>query len=188
MDRRGVNKLWRERSRTHTPPPNPLQDPIAHIKRPLNALNEDRRGQGVVRRGQAVIEFDPMDVKHIRAKFAATQRQFARLIGISFETLRNWETGKRRPHGPARVDRVGLKAAVPDRDVAFCDLWANGSCAHGSMALQTQNDMTRGAAQPRRLAAEVAQAHNVHPLRTATPESRCPRAPSWRPDPDPRRS
>jgi len=103
MDKRGVNWLWRVRSRTHTPPPNPLHDPIGHIKRPLKALNEDRRGKRVVRRGQAVVEFEPLDVKHIRWKFAATQKQFARLIGISVETLRNWETGRRRPHGPARA-------------------------------------------------------------------------------------
>ena len=68
-------------------PPNPLLDPLAHIKNPL----------------RAVVEFTPIDIQHIRADFLATQRQFARMIGISYETLRNWETGRRRPHGPARA-------------------------------------------------------------------------------------
>jgi putative transcriptional regulator len=99
-----VNKLWRVRTRgMNHPPPNPLEDPIAHIKRPLNPLYADRRGQGVVRPGQPVVEFDQFDVKHIRAKFCATQYQFARLIGVSLETLRNWERGRRRPSGPARA-------------------------------------------------------------------------------------
>ena len=44
-----------------------------------------------------------MDFHHIRAKFAATQKEFAKLIGISVETLRNWEEGRRRPHGRARA-------------------------------------------------------------------------------------
>jgi len=104
MDVKHVNRLLKARARAgHPPPPNPLLDPIAHIKRPMRALNDDRRGQGVVRRGQAVIEFSPIDVQHIRMKFVATQKQFARLIGISHETLRNWERGRRRPHGPARA-------------------------------------------------------------------------------------
>jgi putative transcriptional regulator len=103
MARRGTNRLWVERSRQHIPPPNPLLDPIGPIKRRPKALNERRRGQGAAQRRRPVIEFEPMDVKHIRARFAATQTQFARLIGISYETLRNWETGKRRPQGPARA-------------------------------------------------------------------------------------
>lgn len=96
-------RMLRERSHKHRPPANPLADPIGHIKRPLRALNEDRRGQGVVRRGDAVIEFSPFDIQHIRGKFLATQAQFAWLIGIKLATLRNWETGRRRPHGPARA-------------------------------------------------------------------------------------
>ena len=96
-------RMLRTRARMHQPPDNPLLDPIAHIKRPLKALEGDQRGQGVVRRGQAVIEFSPIDVQHIRAKFLATQAQFAWLIGIKLATLRNWETGRRRPHGPARA-------------------------------------------------------------------------------------
>lgn len=72
---------------------NPLQDPLGHLKQPLNR----------VRHGKAIVEFEPMDVHMIRAKFSATQKQFACLIGISVETLRNWEEGRRRPHGPARA-------------------------------------------------------------------------------------
>ena len=43
------------------------------------------------------------DAKKIRAKFHLTQNEFARLLNISVGTLRNWEQGRRRPEGPARV-------------------------------------------------------------------------------------
>jgi putative transcriptional regulator len=100
---RHLDKMLRGENRGELPPVNPLRDPIAHIKRPLRALNADQRGQGMVRVGQAVLEFSPEVVRLIRATFMATQRQFAWLIGISLETLRNWERGRRRPHGPARA-------------------------------------------------------------------------------------
>ena len=32
-----------------------------------------------------------------------SQRDFAQMLGISLYTLRNWEQGRRRPHGPARI-------------------------------------------------------------------------------------
>jgi putative transcriptional regulator len=75
---------------------NPFKNPLAHIKQPLRAVNPRGRGRGYV-------EFLPLEVTEIRHKFHATQEQFARMFGISVETVRNWEQGKRRPHGPARA-------------------------------------------------------------------------------------
>lgn len=49
------------------------------------------------------MEFAPVDVRDIRVKFGATRKEFAKLVGISAETLRNWEEGRRRLHGPARA-------------------------------------------------------------------------------------
>jgi len=43
------------------------------------------------------------DAKQIREKFHLTQNEFAKLLNISVATLRNWEQGRRRPEGPARV-------------------------------------------------------------------------------------
>jgi DNA-binding transcriptional regulator YiaG len=54
-------------------------------------------------RGGAHVEFSQVHIVEIRYKFHATQRQFARMLGISLQTLRNWEQGKRRPHGPSRA-------------------------------------------------------------------------------------
>lgn len=73
-----------------------MLDPLSDIKCPLNPRNGPPGNR-------CYLEFAPGDVKAIRNCFDATQVQFARLIGISVETLRNWEKGRRRPHGPARA-------------------------------------------------------------------------------------
>lgn len=43
------------------------------------------------------------DVLKVRARLGLSQRKFARLLGISEDTLQNWEQGRRRPTGPAEV-------------------------------------------------------------------------------------
>lgn len=48
-----------------------------------------------------VIE-DP-NVTAIRHQLGLTQEKFAELMGISVGTLRNWEQGRRKPEGPAKV-------------------------------------------------------------------------------------
>jgi len=48
-------------------------------------------------------EFPETEVKAIREQFGLSQNKFAHLVGISVGTLRNWEQGRRRPEGPARV-------------------------------------------------------------------------------------
>ena len=45
---------------------------------------------------------DP-DVPEIRRHLGLTQEKFAMLLGISLATLRNWEQGRRKPGGPARI-------------------------------------------------------------------------------------
>jgi len=46
---------------------------------------------------------DEPDVKAIRKQFGLSQVKFASLLGISPGTLKNWEQGRRKPQGPARV-------------------------------------------------------------------------------------
>jgi putative transcriptional regulator len=84
---------------------NPLEDPIAGIKRPLRSLNGPAPGY-------PILEFESIDVREIRAQFHATQRAFATMLGINLETLRNWEQGRRSPQGPARA-LLRLAAASP---------------------------------------------------------------------------
>ena len=53
--------------------------------------------------GLRVHHFPAMDIAAIRKKAGVTQDGFARQIGVSIATLRNWEQGRRQPEGPARV-------------------------------------------------------------------------------------
>jgi putative transcriptional regulator len=44
-----------------------------------------------------------INVPQLRSRFELTQNKFAKLLGISVSTLRNWEQGRRKPQGAARV-------------------------------------------------------------------------------------
>jgi putative transcriptional regulator len=46
---------------------------------------------------------DSPNVSAIRRHLGLTQQKFAKLLGISPATLRNWEQGRRKPEGAARV-------------------------------------------------------------------------------------
>jgi len=63
------------------------------------------------------------DFTALRRFVGLTQAEFARAIGISVHTLRNWEQGRRRPEGPAiallriaarhpRIIRESLRSAA----------------------------------------------------------------------------
>lgn len=43
------------------------------------------------------------DVRQVRQAFHASQGAFAKFMGVSVGTVRNWEQGRRRPTGAARV-------------------------------------------------------------------------------------
>ena len=62
---------------------------------------------GSILRGeiQASREFniENPDVHAIRKQYGLSQAKFAELLGISVATLRNWEQGRRKPDGPARI-------------------------------------------------------------------------------------
>jgi putative transcriptional regulator len=80
-------------------------------------LVESVRQAGRIRRGEAeasrVIEFAAVDVRAIRQRLRKSQPEFARMIGVSVATLRNWEQGRRRPEGPARA-LLRVAAANPE--------------------------------------------------------------------------
>lgn len=42
-------------------------------------------------------------IREIRAKTGLSQSQFATSIGVSTASMQNWEQGKRKPRGAARV-------------------------------------------------------------------------------------
>lgn len=76
-------------------------------KQEFKELVESIRQAGRIRRGEAppsrVAEFTPVDVRGVRRRLGKSQAEFARMIGVSVSTLRNWEQGRRRPDGPARA-------------------------------------------------------------------------------------
>ena len=49
------------------------------------------------------VEFPESKVQKIREQYGLSQDKFAALMGISVATLRNWEQGRRKPEGAARV-------------------------------------------------------------------------------------
>ena len=95
-------------------PRQPLKDPLVRYKQPLLTIE----------RGRAIIEFDSLDVARIRAHFGVTRRRFATMIGVSYHTLLNWETGRRRPHGPGRALLRALDADPVELGRAL-QLWRN---------------------------------------------------------------
>jgi putative transcriptional regulator len=70
-------------------------------------LLESVREAGAIHRGEIepsrVFVVSPPEVYEVRRGFGLTQERFARLMGISVATLRNWEQGRRKPEGSARV-------------------------------------------------------------------------------------
>jgi putative transcriptional regulator len=62
---------------------------------------------GAITRGEMqperAFEFNHLNVRSIRKKYGLSQEKFATLLGISVSTLRNWEHGRRKPKGAARI-------------------------------------------------------------------------------------
>jgi len=84
------------------------------MRDPLVASGQLRRGLSRFSpRARDRREFEPVDVRDIRRLFHQTRGQFATMIGISRETLRNWERGRRYPVGPSRA-LLRIAAADPD--------------------------------------------------------------------------
>jgi len=44
-----------------------------------------------------------VDAAAVRRRTGLSQLAFSRRIGVSAATLRNWEQGRRKPEGPARI-------------------------------------------------------------------------------------
>ena len=69
---------------------------------------------------------DSRDVRHVRENLGISQNTFARLIGVSVNTVQNWEQGRRTPTGPARVllyiaeHNPSVFAGLPDA-AGICD-------------------------------------------------------------------
>lgn len=69
-------------------------------------LKSVRQGGAILRgrrKSSRVFHFEEPDVRAVRESYRLSQSKFAALMGISSATLRNWEQGRRRPEGSARI-------------------------------------------------------------------------------------
>jgi putative transcriptional regulator len=55
------------------------------------------------RKPSRAFRVDEPDVRAVRKEYRLSQSKFAALMGISAGTLRNWEQGRRKPEGSARI-------------------------------------------------------------------------------------
>lgn len=62
---------------------------------------------GAILRGEKApsrrFKVEKPDAKQIRERLGLSQPELATMLGISVDTLQNWEQGRRSPVGPARV-------------------------------------------------------------------------------------
>jgi putative transcriptional regulator len=86
----------------------------------VGSIREMKAIESGKRKPSRVFELPEPDARKIRSRFGLSQVDFARLIGVSVSTLRNWEQGLRRPEGPARV-LLNVVAKHPEavRDVCL---------------------------------------------------------------------
>lgn len=83
----------------------------------FNELLESVREGGEILRGKKsasrTFNVEIPDVQKIRGSYNMTQIDFATMLGVSIDTLQNWEQGRRTPQGPARV-LLQIVAKHPD--------------------------------------------------------------------------
>jgi len=70
-------------------------------------LTESIKEAGRIRRGKAkpsrILRYDATDIRKLRESVHVSQAKFARMIGVSKDTVQNWEQGRRHPRGPAKA-------------------------------------------------------------------------------------
>lgn len=77
-----------------------MSDLFASIKRGLEAAVAHQKGE---KTGVRLFTPEEVNVKQVREKTGLTQERFAATFGISLGTLRHWERGDGKSHGPALV-------------------------------------------------------------------------------------
>ena len=82
----------------------------------LASISQARKIHAGSLKAGRVIKFNPVMVRRIRLKLHASQATFAHMIGVSIDTLQNWEQGRRRPDGPAlallKVAEINPRAVI----------------------------------------------------------------------------
>ena len=71
------------------------------LKQSLREANLIKRGQ--MKPGRVFRVDRESKLVQVRGRLGLSQSKFASLLGISQDTLQNWEQGRREPTGPAKV-------------------------------------------------------------------------------------
>lgn len=90
-----------------------LFEQLLESVREVKEIQAGRRKPARVTRARDVLQRGTPDVAALRASFGLSQAKFAALLGISVNTLQNWEQRRRQPEGPARV-LLRVAAAHPE--------------------------------------------------------------------------
>jgi putative transcriptional regulator len=77
------------------------KDFFEELKQSLREANLIKRGQ--LKAGRVFHVNPESDIARVRGRLGLSQSKFAAILGISADTLQNWEQGRRTPTGPARV-------------------------------------------------------------------------------------
>jgi putative transcriptional regulator len=71
----------------------------------FDALLSSIKEAGKIKKGKIkpsrIFSYSIPDVKKIRENLHVSQNEFAHMIGVSENTIQNWEQGRRKPEGPA---------------------------------------------------------------------------------------
>ena len=79
---------------------------MAISKSVLNSIREiveHEQGMRTNVQVSAVVIDDDVDVRAIRKKLELSQQKFSDLYGVPLSTIRNWESGRRKPEKAARL-------------------------------------------------------------------------------------
>ncbi len=89
-----------------------FEELVASVKE-MKAIESGARKPARLTKASDIIRPASPDVAALRARFKLSQAKFAALLGISVDTLQNWEQHRREPEGPARV-LLRVAEAHPD--------------------------------------------------------------------------
>ena len=90
-----------------------LFDELLESVKEAKAIAAGRRKPTRVTRAKDLLDAEHPNAAALRAHFGLSQAKFAKLLGISVDTLQNWEQGRRQPDGPALV-LLRVAAAHPE--------------------------------------------------------------------------
>jgi putative transcriptional regulator len=79
-----------------------LFDELVGSVKEMREIEAGRRRPSRVTRTADLVHADTPNIAALRARFKLSAK-FAALLGISIDTLQNWEQKRRQPDGPAKV-------------------------------------------------------------------------------------